>query len=104
MEILKRAIGPLRSPVGHSMEWVGRMANSRVLKKYGTLIRANLEEYYLSRASTPFQYFNRTPSRIYSAEMTRRVNKLQSTSVARNLLSRKSGDGPLEKMLYVDTK
>jgi asparagine synthase (glutamine-hydrolysing) len=104
MERFKKTIGPLRGPIGQGMEWLGRMANSRVLKKYGPLIRTDLEEYYFGRTSTPFQYFNRAPSPIYSAELSRSVNKLRSTSVARNFMSKQSGNGVLEKMQYVDTK
>jgi asparagine synthase (glutamine-hydrolysing) len=104
LETFKKAFGPLRRPIGQSMELIGRLSNSRVLKKYGPLMSSKLEEYYLSRTSSPYQYFNRTPSRIYSDRMSREVNKIQSTSVARDLISRKSGGGLLEKMLYVDTK
>jgi asparagine synthase (glutamine-hydrolysing) len=104
LEALKKAIGPFRGPVGQGMELVGRMSNSRVLKKYGPLMNANLDEYYLSRTSSPYEYFNRTPSSIYTAEMAHRVNKTRSTGVARDFISRKSGGGVLEKMMYVDTK
>lgn len=104
LEKLKKAFGPLQKPIGRSMELLGRISNSRVLKKYGPLMSSSLEEYYLSRTSSPYQYFNRTPSSIYSEGMSNGVDKMESTGVARNLMSRKSGDGPLEKMLYVDTK
>jgi asparagine synthase (glutamine-hydrolysing) len=104
LEILKRVVGPLRSTAGQGMELVGRILNSRVLKKYGPLMTANLAESYLSRTSSPYEYFNKTPSTFYSPEMLRRVNKVHSAEVTRNLFDRRSGDGPLEKMLYVDTK
>jgi asparagine synthase (glutamine-hydrolysing) len=104
LETMKKAIGPLRGPVGQGMELVGRISNSRVLKKYAPLMNSNFDESYLSRTSSPYQYFNRTPSSVYTEGMSRRVNKIQSASVARDFISRKSGDGVLEKMLYVDTK
>lgn len=104
LETLKKAVGPLRSPIGQALELIGRMSNSRVLKKYGPLMNASLEEYYLSRTSSPYQYFNRIPSTIYSTEMSRNVDKSQSIGVARDLISRRSSCSLLEKMLYVDTK
>jgi asparagine synthase (glutamine-hydrolysing) len=104
LETMKKALGPLRGGVGHGVEFIGRMSDSRVLKKYAPLVNANLDEHYLSRTSSPYQFFNRTPSAIYSADMSLRVNKARSAGVTRNLLSGKSGYGPLEKMLYVDTK
>jgi asparagine synthase (glutamine-hydrolysing) len=104
LETMKKALGPLRGPVGQGMELIGRISNSRVLKKYAPLMSSNFDESYLSRTSSPYQYFNRIPSSVYTEAMSRRVNKIQSASVARDFISRKSGDGVLEKMLYVDTK
>lgn len=104
LEKIKAALGPLRSMAGQGMQMIGDIADSRVLKKYAPLMNASLDEHYLSRNSSPFQYFNTTPSAIYTAEMARRVDKFQSSAVTRGLLSTTSGDGPLEKMLYVDTK
>jgi asparagine synthase (glutamine-hydrolysing) len=80
------------------------MSDSRVLKKYAPLFRADLDEHYLSRTSSPFHYFNQTPSAIYTEQMARRVDKSRSAEVTRNFLAHRTADGPLEKMLYVDTK
>ncbi len=103
-ETLKRGFGPLRGSLGQGMSLLGRLSNSRVLKKYGPLMSTKLDDYYLSRASSPYQYFNRTSSGIYSAGMLQQIDKNQATSVSRNLISSRSADGVLEKMLYVDTK
>jgi asparagine synthase (glutamine-hydrolysing) len=103
-ETLKKGFGPLRGPVAQGMSLLGQMSNSRALKKYGPLMNAKLDDYYLSRASSPYQYFNRATADIYSAGMLEHLNKNQATSVSRNLISSRSSDGLLEKMLYVDTK
>lgn len=104
LETVKRLLGPLRYPVGAGLELAGKLFDSRILKKNAPLVRANLADYYLSRLGSPYSYFNRTPSVFYTPDMLRRVNKSQSASVARGYLAKRSGDGPLEKMLYVDTK
>src|SRR5215469_1307488 len=104
LEAVKKVFGPFRGTVSKGMALVGQMWDSRVFKKYAPLVNANLDEHYLSRTSSPFHYFNRTPSAIYTEKMARRANKSGSASVTRNLVARRSGDGPLEKMLYVDTK
>jgi asparagine synthase (glutamine-hydrolysing) len=104
LEAMKKVFGPFRSTVSRSMALVGQMWDSRVLKKYAPLMNANLDEHYLSRTSSPFHYFNRMPCAVYTEQMSRRVDKAGSTKVTRNLVARRSGDGPLEKMLYVDTK
>jgi asparagine synthase (glutamine-hydrolysing) len=104
LEKMKSALGPLRTTVGQGVESLGRMADSRVLQKYGPLINVDLDDHYLSRTSSPSGYFNRTPSAIYSSEMSRGVSRARSADVTRNILSSRPGYGPLEKMLYVDTK
>jgi len=104
LEMLKRALGPYQNITGKSLQLAGNVLDSRVLKKYAPLMSANIDDYYLSRTSSPYQYFNRRPSDIYSTEMSRHSNKLRSAEVTRALLSSRSADGPLEKMLYVDTK
>lgn len=104
LEAMKKVLGPFRGTVSRGMALVGQMSDSRALKKYAPLMNADLDEHYLSRTSSPFHYFNRKPSAIYTEQMSRRVDKSGSTEVTRNLVARRSGDGPLEKMLYVDTK
>ena len=104
LENIKKALGTLRGTAAQGTEIAGRMFDSRVLKKYAPLMNVSLDEYYLSRTSSPYDYFNRTPSSIYSAELSRRVDKIRSFDVTRNLLSGKSSYDPVEKMLYVDTK
>jgi asparagine synthase (glutamine-hydrolysing) len=97
-------LGPLRSTVGQGADLLGHISDSRVLKKYAPLMNVPLDEHYLSRSSSPYQYFNKIPSALYSAELSRSVNKCQSSDVTRNLLSGKLGYGPLEKMQYLDIK
>ena len=104
LETMKKVCGPFRGPSATITALLGRLADSRVLRKYAPLIDADLDEYYLSRTSSPFSYFNETPSTIYTEQMSRRIDKSWSGEVTRKLLERRSGDGTLEKMLYVDTK
>jgi len=104
LETMKRVCGPLRGAVGRGMELIGNVFDSRVLKKYAPLIGADFDDHYLSRTSSPFHYFNRIPSPIYTSKMSQSADKSLSVEVTRNFVSRRSGDAPLEKMLYVDTK
>jgi asparagine synthase (glutamine-hydrolysing) len=104
LEALKKAFGPFRSAIARGMKLTGQLSNSRVLKKYAPLMAASLDEYYLSRTSSPYQYFNSTPASIYSAEMLGCVDKFWSADVTRRLLSKRTGYDTLEKMQYVDTK
>jgi len=103
-ENIKKAFGPLQSPVGKSMSLLGRMLHSRVLTKYGPMMSTDFEDYYLSRTASPSSYFNHDVSSLYTEDMAHRFNKNHSLAVARDYLSRGSKFGLLEKMLYVDTK
>lgn len=104
LETLKNGLGPLRKPARHVMELLGRLSNSRVLQKYAPLFDADFDKHYLTRTSSPYAYFNKNFGDLYSEEMVERVDKSHSTEVTRSLLSPKSANGPLEKMLYLDTK
>jgi asparagine synthase (glutamine-hydrolysing) len=103
-ETVKKAFGPLRGPVGQGMGLIGRLVHSRVLSKYGPRMDVGLEGYYLSRSSTPFQFFNQADSNLYSHGMNGKVNKDRSIDVVRKHHSNSASYGLLEQMLYVDTK
>ena len=102
-EQIKKAIGPLAPSLGRGLSDLGRLLNSRILKKYGPWLTMNLEQYYLSRAASPSQVFNQACG-FYTSDMFSEINKESSMSVARGHLARASQYGVLEKMLYVDTK
>ncbi len=103
-ETMKRAIGPLKGPVGKGIEMLSNVFDSRALSRYGFCMGRELEEYYLSVASSPFQFFNQTSSDLYSPGMKLSVSKDRSGEVMRAHFGHASGYGSLEKMLYLDTK
>jgi asparagine synthase (glutamine-hydrolysing) len=103
-EKAKKACGPLGGVIGTGMSLLGHATDSRVLTKYGARMGMSLEQYYLSRTSTPFSYFNREPLTYYSREMASRIDKTESMSAARRHMTNASGFGLLDRMLYVDTK
>ena len=103
-EKMKRTLGPFRGAAGQSMNMIGHLMNSRALSKYAPRMSADFGDYYLSRASSPFQFFNRADSNLYSPEMSNRVNKQRSIDVLRQYHANAANFGLLEKMLYIDTK
>jgi asparagine synthase (glutamine-hydrolysing) len=104
LETTKRTIGPLRRPAGQGMRLLGQWLNSRVLSKYASLMDAEFTDYYLSRTSTPFRFFNQATCELYSANMADKASKTSSLEIARRYLRDKGSYNILEKMLYVDTK
>jgi len=103
-ETAKKFFGPLRGPVGQGMSALGQLLGSRVLSKYGPRMDTDLADYYLSRASTPFQFFNQASAGLYSLDMAHRVSKDRSMDLVRQFHVNGASYGLLEKMLYVDTK
>lgn len=103
-ESIKKALGPLRELVGQGMIQLSHVFKSRVLAKYSPLMGMDLNQYYLSRTSSPFQFFNRDISELYSRDMVYRVSKDRSMDVVRNYLVKGTRYGLLDQMLYVDTK
>jgi asparagine synthase (glutamine-hydrolysing) len=103
-ETAKRMCGPLKSPVGQGMSLLGAAFDSRVLSKYGPRMGVAMDDYYLSRTSTPFHFFNRDSGSLYTAAMAERVCKSASTDVVQQHIARASKYDVLDRMLYVDTK
>lgn len=102
-ERFKSSLGPLRKPVGAGMEILGRAANSRVLKKYGPRMGVSFEQYYQGRTSTPFDFFSREKSSLYSDAMQQHISPGYSVEATRRYVTRAPHSGILNRMLYVDT-
>jgi asparagine synthase (glutamine-hydrolysing) len=102
-ERLKGILGPLGRPVAHGMRILGDRWDSRVLRKYGARMRVPFDDYYLSRTSSPFEYFSRERGTLYSDALATCVDRERSIRVTRNYLAKAEGYSTLNKMLYVDT-
>src|SRR5438445_13789182 len=64
---------------------------------------ARFEEYYLSRTSSPFEFFTADTSTMYSDAMVEMVDRQYSVSITRRYLAKAADYNLLNKMLYVDT-
>ena len=58
LERFKGLIGPFNSTVSSALASMNRFLGLRRLSKYGPLMRLPFENYYYSRTSSPFSYFN----------------------------------------------
>lgn len=83
---------------------LGRFPAFRRIGKYAPLMTLPLEEYYYSRTSNPFEFFNRSAAELYTREFLEHVCKMDSTVVGARYFETVSALNPLDKMLYVDTK
>jgi asparagine synthase (glutamine-hydrolysing) len=102
-EKIKTTLGPLQRPMGLGMSLLGRRLRSRVLTKYGARMGVPFEEYYLSRTSSPFEFFSRERLNLYSEAMAEHIDADRSVMVTRQYMSRAANYSLLNKMLYVDT-
>jgi asparagine synthase (glutamine-hydrolysing) len=102
-ERFKASLGPFRAPVGRGMKLLSGLFPSRVLGKYGPRMDVPFEEYYLSRTSSPSEFFQRERGGLYSDRMLGLVDRERTQSVTRRYLERAANFSLLNKMLYVDT-
>src|SRR5208337_1461653 len=66
LEKIKRALGPLTGAASEVAAGVGKVTGFRRFGKYAPLMNLPLEQYYYSRTSNPFSFFNRKPSGLYT--------------------------------------
>lgn len=104
LERLKTILGGLSGPVSSILLFLNRGLKSHRIEKYGPMLSLPFEDYYFSRTSSPFLYFNRQAGEFYSRNFAGEVNKESSIMAAKRYLLNGSAQGKLNKMLYVDTK
>jgi asparagine synthase (glutamine-hydrolysing) len=101
-ERFKSLLGPVRGLVRRSSSLLSNMVHSRVLDKYGPRVDTPFEQYYLSRTSSPFDYFAQNICDLYSDEMAANTDEEYSLSVTQEYLARAKDYSVFDKMLYVD--
>jgi asparagine synthase (glutamine-hydrolysing) len=104
LERLKRMLGVLSQPVSSGMMSLNRVVKSARVEKYGPMFGMPFEDYYYSRTSSPFLYFNQHADDFYSGDFACEVNKESSIMAAKRYLLSDAAGSKLNKMLYVDTK
>jgi len=83
---------------------LNRLLPTERVTKYGPLFDTPFESYYYSRTSSPFRYFNKHASELYSKDFARLVDKERSLSVIKEKIANGPGADLVNRMLYVDTK
>lgn len=80
----------------------GKLMRSKRVAKYIPLLDVSLEDYYYSRTSSPFGYFNR--NKFYTEDFEHVCDREYSLAPTRAYFKTAQGYNTLDKMLYVDTK
>jgi asparagine synthase (glutamine-hydrolysing) len=104
LERLKSLLHPLNGALSSGLTGANRIFGSHRIAKYAPLMRLPFEDYYYSRTSSPFHYFNNQASELYSKDFAASTDKNYSRAAVTRYLGNHAGSGKINKMLYVDTK
>jgi asparagine synthase (glutamine-hydrolysing) len=104
LERLKRGLGSFRGLGSYLVKTLSHAPGLQRIGKFSPLMTIPFEDYYLSRTSTPFTFFNKSCLSIYTKDFLSSLNKNYSIEPTALLIKNALVDDVLGKMLYVDTK
>ncbi|MGC2331981.1 MAG: asparagine synthase (glutamine-hydrolyzing) [Candidatus Acidiferrales bacterium] len=104
VERFKRLFRPCNGAISSFLMAANHLLQSHRIDKYAPMLTLPLEDYYYSRTSSPFLYFNAHSNELYSEDFSDNIDKETSLSVAKRYLRNEAGKGCVNRMLYVDTK
>src|SRR5262249_22704052 len=104
LERIKSALGPLKSSVAATAEWVNSRKKLQLLEKYAPLLSIAPEEYYLGRTALPNPTFRTGIEQLYSREFSSEIDHQQNLWCARQYFRPVTSQPLVNQMLYVDTK
>jgi asparagine synthase (glutamine-hydrolysing) len=104
LERLKNALGPLNNPVSSMLTTANQLLKFKRIRKYAPLLSLPFEDYYFSRTTSPFSYFNQHSASLYTKDFAHHIHKRRSIAAVSPYLEKTVGGGVVNKMLYIDTK
>jgi asparagine synthase (glutamine-hydrolysing) len=104
LEKLKAAAGPLKGGLSRAFQIAGRVPLFSKIGQFAPYTNRVPAEYYYSRATSPFSYFNRNKERLYTQGFYDQVDHERSTEVIDDLFQRVHDRPLLDQMQYVDVK
>ena len=104
LEKLKAHAGPLARVLPASFLCAARLPRFGKMRDFVPYLQTPLQQYYFSRAASPFSYFNTNKRQIYTRNFYDCLDRSRSTAVIDRLYSRVKGASLLEQMQYIDTK
>lgn len=104
LERLKAILSPLSSTFSAGLSSANRVVKSSRIEKYAPLMQLPFEDYYYSRTSSPFHYFNSHVGGLYTREFAAYGDKQASLSPVMKYFENGAARSKLNQMLYVDTK
>jgi len=102
---IAKLFGPFRAHLSKILNYIFNYYGNGRYKKYAYAVNMDLRNYYYSRTSGPFTYFNENFLSIYTNTMADvHKNNLIYKSFMKDLYDKVRNVGILEQMLYVDSK
>ena len=103
-EAAKPFLRALNKPWMPALSGANALVRSDKIDKYLPLLNSEFEDYYYSRTSSPFRYFNREYGRLYSTDFAGEIEKSRSLEPIRRLHAGAKDYALLDRMLYIDSK
>jgi asparagine synthase (glutamine-hydrolysing) len=104
LEEAKTALGPFKGALAFALSATRFCGPLRKLGKYSPYAGVNLPDYYYSRAASPFSFFNRSKSALYTADFEESICRKRSIEVTEMLFRRVRAEPLLDQMQYIDLK
>jgi asparagine synthase (glutamine-hydrolysing) len=104
LERIKKVTKPLNGTISSAIKGLAGITGSSRFEKYGPLLSMPFEEYYYSRTSNPFRFFNRHFRDFYSPEFMGTIDKGYSAEPTKQCLKKIHCNDNIARMLYTDTK
>jgi asparagine synthase (glutamine-hydrolysing) len=103
-ETAKPLLRALNQPWMPAISGVNALFGSGKMEKYLPLLNSDFEDYYYSRTSGPFRFFNQEYRSLYSGEFRSQIEKGRSLEPIRQLHSGAKNFALVDRMLYIDSK
>jgi asparagine synthase (glutamine-hydrolysing) len=104
LEQVKSIAGPATLGLSGLVHLMGKLGGGSRCEKYWPLLKTPLSDYYYSRVSSPFSFFNFNRGDFCTPEFLASADMAGSHDFVQRLFGKVSGQSVLNQMLYVDTK
>lgn len=104
LERLKKVARALNGTLRTMFQATGRIPRFKKLRQFAPYTDLPLSEYYFSRSSSPFSYFNQNKDALYESGFRAAVAQESSVAVIRDLFTRVQRERLLDQMQYIDIK
>ena len=104
LEGVKRTIHPMEGVLGGALDLANYFGPLRKVGKFAPFMTTALPDYFYSRVASPFSYFNRNKSELYTADFRATINLDRSLDPIRRFFKRIKDQPVLNQMQYLDVK